>query len=302
MVDRKPDRAWMLAISSISTVASTSATAPLMRVKLLLQCGGENINTGRLTKPYGGIIDCMRHTYRSEGMVSFWRGNVPACLHKVVSSPLGFAFRGALQTVIRHDPRDGHLTRLSKNLASGSAAGLLSMMVCYPLDYAHNRLASDVKVASGGAERQFKGLVDVCRQTWRLDGVAGLYRGLTVACLGIVVYRGLYFGLYDTFKPVVVGGSSNLMASFLLGFGTTLAAGLMAYPLDTVRRRMMMRSCEAEKYRGWIDCATKVVKTEGPMALMRGALITVFFGVSGAVLLVGFDIAKASFSKGRPQK
>jgi hypothetical protein len=64
----------------------------------------------------------------------------------------------------------------------------------------------------GGGDRQFNGLVDVYRKTMATDGVAGLYRGFTISCVGIIVYRGLYFGMYDSIKPVLLTG--NLAVSY----------------------------------------------------------------------------------------
>ena len=63
---------------------------------------------------------------------------------------------------------------------------------------------------------------------------------------GIIVYRGLYFGMYDSIKPVVLVGplEGNFLASFLLGWTVTTGAGIASYPLDTIRRRMMMTSGE----------------------------------------------------------
>ena len=78
------------------------------------------------------------------------------------------------------------------------------------------------------------------------DGIAGLYRGFMPSVTGIIVYRGLYFGLYDSIKPVVLTGAleGNFLASFLLGWTVTTTAGVASYPLDTIRRRMMMTSGE----------------------------------------------------------
>lgn len=92
------------------------------------------------------------------------------------------------------------------NLASGGMAGASSLLFVYSLDYARTRLANDNKSAKKGGSRQFNGLLDVYKKTLATDGVAGLYRGFTISCVGIVVYRGLYFGMYDSLKPVLLVG------------------------------------------------------------------------------------------------
>ena len=86
-------------------------------------------------------------------------------------------------------------------------------MFVYSLDYARTRLANDNKAAKKGGERQFNGLIDVYKKTIASDGVAGLYRGFTISCVGIIVYRGLYFGMYDSLKPVLLTGSLQVSAS-----------------------------------------------------------------------------------------
>jgi len=127
------------------------------------------------------------------------------------------------------------LIKLSKYVTSGGLAGSASLLFVYSLDYARTRLANNVKKADGS--REFNGLLDVYAKTVKRDGVLGLYRGFVISCVGIFVYRGLYFGLYDFSKPLLFGEDAGLLVSFLLGWGVTNLAGLMAYPIDTVRRR-----------------------------------------------------------------
>jgi solute carrier family 25 (adenine nucleotide translocator) protein 4/5/6/31 len=90
--------------------------------------------------------------------------------------------------------------------------------------------------------------------------------------VGIIVYRGLYFGMYDSLKPVVLTGSlqGSFLASFLLGWGVTTGAGIASYPLDTIRRRMMMTSGEKVHYNGMMDCGRQIVKAEGVSSLFKG--------------------------------
>jgi len=98
---------------------------------------------------------------------------------------------------------EGYWKWFAGNVASGSAAGATSTFFVYSLDYARTRLANDAKSNVRGGARQFNGLIDVYKKTLASDGVAGLYRGFVPSILGIVVYRGLYFGLYDSLSQQV---------------------------------------------------------------------------------------------------
>jgi solute carrier family 25 (mitochondrial adenine nucleotide translocator), member 4/5/6/31 len=131
-------------------------------------------------------------------------------------------------------------------LTRPQAAGTTSLLFVYSLDFARIRLANDIKNTKTNGGRQFNGIVDIYKKTLVSDGIAGLYRGFIPSITGIIVYRGLYFGIYDSIKPVVLVGplEGNFLASFLLGCGVTTSAGIAAYPLDTIRTHMMMTSCE----------------------------------------------------------
>ena len=97
----------------------------------------------------------------------------------------------------------------------------------------NHRLANDAK--GKGGQRQFNGLVDVYVKTLKSDGIPGLYRGFTISAVGIFIYRGMYFGLYDSLKPILLGENASVFLSFFLGWGVTVTAGLMSYPIDTIR-------------------------------------------------------------------
>merc|ERR1711907_318239 len=171
--------------------------------------------------------------------------------------------------------------------ASGGAAGASSLFFVYSLDYARTRLANDAKSAKGSGERQFNGLVDVYRKTIATDGVAGLYRGFS-------------FGFYDSLKPMLPAGmESNLLVTFLLGWVVTIAAGLASYPLDTIRRRMMMTSGAAVKYDSSFHCAREIMAKEGTASFFKGAGANILRGIAGAGVLAGFDKIKQLYTEFR---
>jgi len=277
-------------LSGAAAIISKTASAPIERVKLLVQNQDEMIKQGRLETPYKGVVDCTLRTFRSEGVLPFWRGNLANCIRYFPTQALNFAFKDTIKKAFNPQKTDSYGAKFAKNIASGGAAGAMSLCFVYSLDYARTRLANDAKSSGkGGGERQFNGLVDVYRKTLKSDGFVGLYRGFVISCVGIVVYRGFYFGLYDTLKPMLLGDDSGLLLSFALGWVVTVSSGLLSYPIDTIRRRMMMTSGQAVKYKGSIDCGRIIIQTEGFMSLMKGAGANVLRGVAGAGVLAGFD-------------
>ncbi|KAH0541329.1 hypothetical protein FGG08_004167 [Glutinoglossum americanum] len=237
-------------------------------------------------------------------MVDFLMGGVSAAVSKTAAAPiervklliqnqaLNFAFRDKFKAMFNFKKdRDGYAKWMAGNLASGGAAGATSLLFVYSLDYARTRLANDAKSAKKGGERQFNGLVDVYKKTLASDGIGGLYRGFGPSVLGIIVYRGLYFGMYDSIKPVVLVGplEGSFAASFLLGWAVTTGAGIASYPLDTIRRRMMMTSGEAVKYKSSFDAGKQIIAKEGVRSLFKGAGANILRGVAGAGVLSLYD-------------
>jgi len=286
-------------LSGAAAIISKTAAAPIERVKLLVQNQGEMLKSGRLDKPYSGIMDCTMRTFRNEGVIPFWRGNLANCIRYFPTQALNFAFKDKIKAMFKFQKTDPYGVKFGKNIASGGVAGAMSLVFVYSLDYCRTRLANDAKAGKKGGERQFNGMIDVYAKTIKSDGFVGLYRGFVISCVGIVVYRGCYFGFYDTLKPIVLGDDAGLMVSFALGYIVTITSGLISYPIDTIRRRMMMTSGEAVKYTGSIDCAVVVIKSEGFMALMKGAGANILRGVAGAGVLSGFDKFKALYIKWR---
>jgi len=287
-------------LSGAAAIISKTASAPIERVKLLVQNQDEMIKQGRLETPYKGVIDCTLRTFKTEGVLPFWRGNLANCIRYFPTQALNFAFKDSIKKAFNPQKTDSYAVKFSKNIASGGAAGAMSLCFVYSLDFARTKLASDLKASGkGAAERQYNGLIDVYRKTLKSDGIVGLYRGFVISCVGIIVYRGFYFGLYDTLKPILLKDNAGLLLSFALGWVVTVTAGLISYPIDTIRRRMMMTSGQAVKYKGSIDCGIQIIKGEGFMSLMKGAGANILRGVAGAGVLAGFDKFQALYIKWR---
>lgn len=100
--------------------------------------------------------------------------------------------------------KEGYWNWVAGNVASGAAAGVSSSVFVYSLDYVRTRLSSDAKSINSGGRRQFDGILDVYKQTLQSDGIIGLYRGFMPSVAAAIVYRGLYFGSYDSLSELPV--------------------------------------------------------------------------------------------------
>ncbi|XP_057780190.1 ADP,ATP carrier protein, mitochondrial-like [Salvia miltiorrhiza] len=222
-----------------------TATAPIDRVKLLMQNEGAIAMAGRLSGPYKGIRDCLWRTIREEGVASLWRGNTVNVIRYLPSQALTLGswdcFR-SVTTMLYQNYEFGYLRWCCYNFGAGAFAGSTFSFFFQPMDYVRTRLAMDVKK---GGTRQFKGALDLCKKTLAADGVAGFYRGFTHSYIGATVYRGIYFGMYESLKPVVLTG--EMQDSFFGRFGvawvSAIVAGSASYTFDISRRGMMMMMC-----------------------------------------------------------
>lgn len=177
---------------------------------------------------------------------------------------------------------------------SGGLAGATSLLFVYPLDLATTLLSADV-----GTNPKFSGIFNCLGEAISCTGITGLYSGFDVSILGIVLYRATYFGLYDSLRPIV---PKNFFARFLFAQLTTIAAGLLTYPLDTIRRRMMVQATKKLgeiQYTSSFDCLKKILTNEGVCGLFDGALINIGRAIIGSLALVAVDIIVESWRENR---
>jgi len=278
----------------ISAAVSKTAVAPIERVKLLLQVQAVSKQIA-VDQQYKGIIDCFVRIPKEQGFSAFWRGNLANVIRYFPTQALNFAFKDKYKQVFLGgvNKNEQFMRYFLGNLASGGAAGATSLCFVYPLDFARTRLAADVGKA--GAAREFSGLGNCLSKIFKSDGLVGLYRGFGVSVQGIIIYRAAFFGFFDTAKGMLPDPKNTpFLISWAIAQTVTTVAGIISYPFDTVRRRMMMQSGRADKlYKNTIDCWGKIYKQEGGKAFFKGAFSNVLRGTGGALVLVLYDEIKA---------
>jgi solute carrier family 25 (adenine nucleotide translocator) protein 4/5/6/31 len=282
-------------LGGVSGAIAKTITAPIERVKLLIQTQDANprIRSGEVPR-YTGIVNCFSRVHSEQGFLAFWRGNFTNVIRYFPTQAFNFAFKDTFKKMFpRYDPKTQFGMFFLVQMASGALAGAGSLCIVYPLDYARTRLASDV----GTGKRDFAGLSDCLKKTASgPKGFLGLYNGFGVSVVGIIPYRGVYFGLFDSLREKNPykndRGVSGVLSSFAIAQFTAIMAGYASYPFDTVRRRLQMQSEKPKEqwvYKGTFDCFGKVVKDEGATALFKGAGANALRTVGSALVLVLYD-------------
>lgn len=296
------------AAGGVSGAISKTLTAPIERVKLVIQTQDANprIKSGEVPR-YTGIGNCFSRILKEQGMAAFWRGNGVNIIRYFPTQAFNLAFKDTIKAMFpKYNKNTEFWKFFGTQLASGGLAGAASLTIVYPLDYARTRLASDV----GTGKRQFNGLMDCLMKTAKSDqGFFSLYNGFGPSVAGIIAYRGSQFGLNDTllaFNPYAKDVSViGIVSKFVVAQISVTASGLCAYPFDTVRRRLQMESekpMEQRMYKGTLDCGVKILRDEGFGGMYKGALANIFRGVGASLVLVLYGEIKNALARQRAEE
>merc|ERR1712100_385976 len=288
-----------MGLGGVSGAVAKTLTAPIERVKLLIQTQDANqlIRSGEVPR-YTGIVNCFQRVYAEQGFSAFWRGNFTNCIRYFPTQAFNLSFKDTIKKMFpKYSPKTEFGMFFAVNMASGGMAAAGSLCIVYPLDYARTRLASDV----GSGKKTFNGLFDCLKKTATgPQGVGGLYTGFGVSLAGIIPYRGFQLGAFDT----LVGlnpykedkGVLGVVSTFISAQTAIIAGATISYPFDTVRRRLQMqaeRPVEEHVYKGTLDCLKKIAAEEGIGAgVYKGFIANGLRSVGGALVLVLYDRAK----------
>ena len=312
-----------------------TAVAPIERVKLLMQLRASSssgvssscaaTSTRRAGDvPGGSALQVARSVYETQGALAFWRGNTPNVVRQAGAAALNFMlmdwYKRAISPIMHWSlslPSNRNVEdrvkrrKLISSFLSGGLAGGTTTTFLYPVEFMRTRLAMDV-----GATKETRlyprGMRDVFVGIWKSDGIKGFYQGYGIALSGVMVYRALHLGGYDAVKTEILhrrrfsehtpreaahATDMNFKMSerFAAAQIVSIVAGTLCYPIDSVRRRLMMQAGQPlneRLYRNSFDCFRKVFVNEGMQGFFLGIGPNIIRSFGGAVLLVGYDVFK----------
>ncbi|XVF25986.1 hypothetical protein REPUB_Repub13aG0261500 [Reevesia pubescens] len=219
-------------MGGVSAAVSKSVAAPIEHVKLLIQNQDEVIRASWLSEPYKEIGGCFKRTIQEEGMMSLRRGNIANVICYCPTQALNFAFKDYFKKLFNFKKdHDGYWKWFAGNLASGGAAGASFLLFVIPWIMPELVLLM---------------MPNLQRNEERCNSMAWLmYIVKRSNQMALLVYTvALIFLVLASLCTM-----DSFFDSFALGWVITNGVGLASYPIDTIRRRMMMTFGEAVKYK-----------------------------------------------------
>jgi solute carrier family 25 (adenine nucleotide translocator) protein 4/5/6/31 len=231
-------------------------------------------------KNYTGVFNCLWRVVREQGAFALWRGNLTDIIRHFLTSAFNSIFKDALSNLFpKFNPETQYLSYFFTDCAASAMFGAASLLFVYPLDFAYIRLC---------AGDDFASLSACIAKITKENGVAALYSGFWVCAAGMLFYRTAYFLIYSaaadftarrlTSQPPPV----QLLAKYAVAQAAVVAAGLAAYPFQTIRHRLILQAgADAPPYRGALDCLAAVSRREGLAGLFAGAGFGVALAAAG---------------------
>lgn len=246
----------LLASGAIAGAVSRTATAPLDRLKMLLQ-----VHDGkqRMTMRSG-----LRSMAAEGSLKAFFKGNGTNVVKIAPETAIKLTMNDIYKRMITSDPEE---IQPHQRMAAGAMAGATAQAIIYPLELVKTRLA----VCPTGT---YRGIADCMHKVWVQEGGRAFYRGLVPSMMGILPYAGVDITAFELLKEHLLDEYDGCPPPhMILGAGmlSSSLAQFSAYPLALVRTRMQAQGIGGvpSKYHGMRDVLTKTYRNEGIRGLYK---------------------------------
>ncbi|KAK6943122.1 Mitochondrial substrate/solute carrier [Dillenia turbinata] len=276
-----PKDAALFAAGALAGAAAKTFTAPLDRIKLLMQTHG--LRAGQETAKRG-----IATIGKEEGVKGYWKGNLPQVIRIIPYSAVQLYAYETYKKLFAG--KDGKLSVIGR-LAAGACAGMTSTFVTYPLDVLRLRLA---------VEPGYRTMSEVALNMLREEGMASFYNGLGPSLLGIAPYIAVNFCMFDLMKKSLPEKyQKRTETSLITAILSATIATVTCYPLDTVRRQMQMRGTP---YKSVLEAFPGIVERDGLMGLYRGFVPNALKNLpNSSIRLTTFDTVKRLIAAGEKE-
>ena len=256
----------------LSGMFATACIQPVDMVKVRLQLAGEGVKTG----PKPTVMGVTREVIASGKVMDLYTGLSAGLLRQAVYTTARLGFFDTFQNMLQaRAEQNGTKVSFVERAGAGLTAGGLAAMIGNPADLALIRMQSD-GLKPKDQRANYRSVFDALSRIAKGEGIGALWSG---AYPTVIRAMALNFGQLTFFAesktqlkerfPDLSEGTNRFGASMIAGF----FASFFSLPFDFIKTRLQKQSKGPDgklPYKGFLDCARKVVQDEGPMRFYRG--------------------------------
>ncbi|KAF9612428.1 hypothetical protein IFM89_000176, partial [Coptis chinensis] len=173
---------------------------------------------------------------------------------------------GGSKLQIGHVSLDVSLSWISPIAVGGAAAGIVSTLVCHPLEVLKDRLTI--------SREAYPTISLALKKMYRDGGIGGMYAGLCPTLIGMLPYSTCYYFMYETVKNSYCQAKKkkklNRAEMLVLGALSGLTASTISFPLEVARKRLMVGALQGKCPANMAAALSEVIREEGLRGLYRG--------------------------------
>ncbi|GAB6023029.1 hypothetical protein CHUAL_007123 [Chamberlinius hualienensis] len=255
--DRKKSIIQSFLVGSFSGICSTILFQPFDLIKTRLQSPQYKSNF-KLTA-------VVRQVIKQDNVTGLWKGLTPSLLRCVPGIGIYFAALNGLSNLCIE--ANGKETAF-QSVTLGTISRSISVGFVLPLTVIKTRLES--------GHYQYSSVLQAVHSIFKIEGIRGLYCGLSATVIRDAPYSGLYLMFYTQGKkrlPANWISEGNSVLSSASYFGCGVISGILAsvitHPADVVKTRMQLFPAEFDRF---TTALLHIYKVNGLTGYFRGLL------------------------------
>lgn len=265
-------------IAASAAMGACLFTNPLEVLKTRMQLQGELKGKGQHAVHYRNVIHASYTIAKNDGVLALQKGLVPALWVQLFINGMRLGtYQAAANNHLIHD-KNGNLIFLNSALIAG-VGGTLGQILCSPFFLIKTHLQTQaVDSIAVGYQHHHQGTWSAAKTIFKKNGVKGLFQGMTASMprgfvgstsqLIAFDYSKQYLLQYNYFKD------KKIWTAFLASMVGGVAISFAMTPFDLIMTRLYNQPTDNQGkgvlYKNYMDCVTKIYKTEGLSAFYKG--------------------------------
>lgn len=261
------DVAKKFGIALTAGCGASCCVHPLDVIRVNLQVDASSAGGKR---QYSGMLNCAQAILKRGGPTALYSGLSAGMFRQLTYGGPRMALYPILSEKVMGPNETKATLPLWKKFMCGATAGGVASLCGVPSEVSLVRMSADQKLPVGDpARRNYSSVIDALTRVVREEGVKQLWEGAAPTVARAILLNAGQLAVYSQAKGEVDKlGLSGLPNKFVSSLLASFVAVAMSCPADVLKSNI--QNAKPGQYSGVLECATKLVKSEGVFALWKG--------------------------------